>query len=736
MTTHSLHSSIHIPTSRRQFLVTSISAGAGLVLGFTLPSKAFSASLQQATPEVNAWVVIKPDDTVVIRIARTEMGQGTLTGLAQLVAEELDCDWSKVTTELVAPQDNFARQNVWGQMLTVGSFGIRFSQDLVRRGGASAKIMLMQAAANQWSVPLGELTSKNSVILHGSTGRTITYGAVADAAAKLTPPDPKTMVLKDPKEWKLIGQPLKRLDTLDKLDGSKKYAVDVQLPGMLNAIYFASPVFGAKLKNLDDRQAITMPGVKKVLKVADDGYAVVADTWWQAKVAAEKVKVVWDDAELSLKSSSTIDAYLKTGLTATSGLYTFRDEGSALSNLAENSKKIEATYSAPFLAHATMEPLNCTALVTSNRAEIWVGTQDPEGGQLAMSKTLGLPMNQCFVNRFDPGGGFGRRGRVSDYVVHAVNIAKQMPGVPIKMLWTREEDMTHGQYRPISMCKLTASLDDNNRIHAMHIRLSGQSIYAWRNPTQDLTGFKDNSQVQGWSGDPKSDQQLCYGAPHLKIEYAMRNTHVPVGTWRGVNVPQNSFYIEAFIDELARFAKKDPLEFRRENTKIPKQLAILNLAAQKGNWGKSLPKGVYRGIAQFMSYDTYSAATVELSVKPSGEVKVHRVVLALDCGYAVNPSQIEAQVQGSIVYGLSAAMWGECTVQNGRIKQRNFDDYRVLRLAEMPKVETYIQNTGGNWGGVGEPLIAAITPAVINALAAATGKTIRDLPIKNHSLKT
>jgi isoquinoline 1-oxidoreductase subunit beta len=453
-------------------------------------------------------------------------------------------------------------------------------------------------------------------------------------------------------------------------------------------------------------------------------------------VAAEKVVVVWDDAELSLKSSSTIDAYLKTGLTVTTGLFTFRDEGDALSQLAKDTKKIEATYSAPFLAHATMEPLNCTAQVTSDRAEIWVGTQDPEGGQLAMSKTLGLPMNRCFVNRFDPGGGFGRRGRVSDYVVHAVNIAKQMPGVPIKMLWTREEDMTHGQYRPISMCKLSASLDENNRLQALHIRLSGQSIYAWRNPTQDLTGFKDNSQVQGWSGDPKSDQQLCYGAPHLKIEYAMRNTHVPVGTWRGVNVPQNSFYVEAFIDELAKYAKKDPLEFRRENTKLPKQLAILNLAAEKGNWGRALPSGVHRGIAQFMSYDTYSAATVELSVKPSGEVKVHRVVLALDCGYAVNPSQIEAQVQGSIVYGLSAAMWGECTVQNGRIKQRNFDDYRVLRLAEMPKVETYIQNTGGNWGGVGEPLIAAITPAVINALAAATGKRIRDLPIKNHTLRT
>ena len=479
-----------------------------------------------------------------------------------------------------------------------------------------------------------------------------------------------------------------------------------------------------------------MPGVKKVLKVADDGFAVVADTWWQAKVASEKVLVTWGDEELSLHSSATIDTYLKTGLKATSGLFTFRQDGEALNVIQNEKNTIEATYSAPFLAHATMEPLNCTALVTSNRAEIWVGTQDPEGGQLAMSKTLGMPMNQCFVNRYDPGGGFGRRGRVSDYVVHAVNIAKQMPGTPIKMLWTREEDMTHGQYRPISMCKLTASLDESRRLKAMHIRLSGQSIYARRNPTQELTGFKDLSQVQGWSGVAKSDQQLCYGPPNLLIEYAMRNTHVPVGTWRGVNVPQNSFYVEAFIDEVARFAKKDPLEFRRENTKLPKQLAILNLAAEKANWGSKLPKGVFRGIAQFMSYDTYSAAVAELSITSTGEVKVHRVVLALDCGYAVNPSQIDAQVQGSIVYGLSAALWGECTVAKGRIKQTNFHDYRVLRLAEMPKVETYIQNTGGNWGGIGEPIIAAITPAVVNALREATGKTIRDLPIKNHTLKT
>jgi isoquinoline 1-oxidoreductase beta subunit len=721
--------------NRRKFLVTTALTGSGLILGFQIPHRAYGASAQN-TPEINAWVVIQPDDSVIIRTARVEMGQGTLTGLAQLVAEELDCDWSKVTAERVSSHENLARQNIWGQMLTVGSFGIRFSQDLVRRGGASARAMLLQAAAQEWKVPVAELTVKNSIITHAATNRTVSYGKVADVAAKLTPPDPKTLVLKPSKDWTIIGQPLLRIDTMDKLDGSKKYSVDVQLPGMLNAIYVGSPVFGAKLKTLDDREAIKMPGVKRVLKVADDGYAVVADTWWHAKVASEKIKVTWTDEELRLKSSSTIDAYLKTGLTATSGLFTFRNEGDVPNTIGKGQKKVEATYSTPFLAHATMEPLNCTALVTADRAEVWAGTQDPEGGLLAMSKTLGIPIGKCVFNRYDPGGGFGRRARVSDYVVNAVNIAKQMPGTPIKMIWTREEDMTHGQYRPISMCKLSASLDENNRMTAMQIRLSGQSIYAWRNQDQDLTGFKDNSQVQGWSGDPNSDQQLCYGVPNLLIEYAMRNTHVPVGTWRGVNVPQNSFYVEAFMDEVAQAAKVDPLEFRRQYTKLPKQLNVLNLAAEKAGWGTPLKKGVYRGIAQFMSYDTYSAAVVELSVKSDGSVKVHRVVLALDCGYAVNPSQIEAQVQGSIVYGLSAALWGECTVENGRIKQTNFHDYRVLRLAEMPKVETHILSSGGKWGGIGEPIIATITPAVINALALATGKKIRDLPVKNQLIKT
>jgi isoquinoline 1-oxidoreductase beta subunit len=352
-----------------------------------------------------------------------------------------------------------------------------------------------------------------------------------------------------------------------------------------------------------------------------------------------------------------------------------------------------------------------------------------------MSKTLGLPLEQCKVNRYDPGGGFGRRGRVSDYVISAVEIAKQMPGVPIKMIWTREEDMTHGQYRPITQAKLSAALDEKNQLTSLKIRISGQSIYAWRNPSANMTGYKDDFQLQGLFGDPNSDQQLCYKAPNVKVEWAMRNTHVPVGTWRGVNVPQNSFYVEAFIEEIAKAAKADSYEFRKSLTHHPKQLATLNLAATKAGWGTKLPKGVFRGISQFMSYGTHSAAVVELSVDKQGQVKVHRVVLVVDCGYAVNPGQIEAQVEGSIVYGLSAAMWGECTIEQGRVKQKNFDTYRVLRLAEMPKVETHIHSTGNKiWGGIGEPTIAVVAPAVVNAIYAATGKPVRDLPIKNNRL--
>lgn len=741
--------------NRRQFLAETTKLGTGLTLGFQIPVTVLSSlgshkvfasehkfvsdacELQSPSSEIDAWVCIQSDDTCVIRIARTEMGQGTLTGLAQLVADELDADWSKVVPERVSPQANLARNKIWGQMLTVGSFGIRFSQDYVRRGGAAARFMLLSAAAKTWQVPFNELSVSQGIVTHAPSNRRTTYGQLAGAAALLTPPDPKSLVLKTPKEWKLIGQPLKRIDTFDKLNGQKKYGIDVNLPGMLCAAVVACPVFGGKLLSLNDSNALKMPGVKKVVKVGDDAFAVVANTWWRAKTALDAVNVQWDLGIHQNASDASILNHLKEGLQTNTGLYEFRNEGDAITSIAGAVKKVEGTYFAPFLAHATMEPMNCTAKVDADRAEVWAPTQDPEGSMLAMSKTSGLPLEKCYLNRFDPGGGFGRRGRVSDYVVQAVQIAMQIPGVPIKMIWSREEDMTHGQYRPISMCKFTAGLDEQNKVVGMHVRLSGQSIYAWRNPSANLTGYKDDFQLQGWFKDTQSDQQLCYTLPNLLIQYAMRNTHVPVGTWRGVNVPQNSFYMECFIEELARAANMDSIEFRRSlMPSQARQLAILNLAAEKSEWHKPSPKGVFKGVAQFMSYGTYCASVVELSLNQRGEVKVHKIVLALDCGYAVNPNQIEAQVQGSIVYGLSAAFWGECTVDNGRIVQTNFDNYRVLRLAEMPKVETYIQPAlTGPWGGIGEPTIGVVAPAVVNAISLAIGRPIRSLPLKNETLK-
>ena len=717
--------------SRRQFIIGSAAAAGGLAVGFSLP---FNAAAQSSGgTEVDAWVVIRPDDSCVVRIQRTEMGQGTRTGIAQLIAEELECDWKKLSTESVTPHENLARKRVWGEMLTVGSRGIRFSHDAVRRGGAAARTLLLQAAANEWNVPVSELMVDKGVIRHAASKRVTSYGKVAAAAAKLSAPDPKTLKLKDMREWKIAGKAVKRVDTAGKLDGSLVYAIDVKLPGMLNAAIKDCPVFGGKLASFDDSKAINMPGVQKVIRVDASAVAVVADTWWHAKKALEAVTIVWDEGPNANESSATIAARLKDGLTTQDKVHAFRKEGDAPAAISGAVKKVEGIYSTPFLNHATMEPMNCTARVTAEKAEVWAPTQDLEGCHLQVSKTSGLPLEKCFVYRFDPGGGFGRRGRVSDFARQAVDIAKQFPDTPVKMIWSREEDMQHGQYRPISQCKFTAGLDAQNNLVGMHVRMSGQSINAWTNPSAIIDGYKDDRQLQGWYAS--GDQQLGYTIPNLLIEYAIRNTHVPVGTWRGVNVPQNGFYMECFIDEVARAAGVDAVEFRRGLMRNhPKHLAILNLAAEKGNWGKPLPKGVFRGVAQFMSYDTYSAAVAEVSVTPTGAVRVHRLLLAVNCGHAVNPGQIEAQVQGSIVYGLSAALWGENTVEKGRIVEANFQDYRVLRLAEMPKVETLIVANGDFWGGIGEPTIAVVAPAVVNAVSAALGRPLRDLPLSNQKL--
>jgi isoquinoline 1-oxidoreductase beta subunit len=723
----------HSPrVSRRDFVVASAAAGGGLALGLRVPVGVDAAAAQAAETEVNAWVVIKPDDTTVIRIARTEMGQGTLTGLCQLVAEELECDWSKVTTDPITPGRNLARKRVWGEMGTGGSRGIRISQDYVRRGGAAARMMLLQAAADQWKVPAAELKVENGVITHAASKRSIRYGQVAAAAAKVTPPDPKSITLKDPKSWKLAGQPLKRLDTGPKLDGSKKYAIDTQLPGMLNAAVMQCPVYGGKLKSIDEGKIAKLPGVKKVVRIKDNAVAVVADTYYHAKTALAALPIEWDVGQNGAVDDASIAAHLTDGITAegSNGGWGYGDAAKAIDGAA---KKIEAVYSTPFLAHATMEPMNATVRITADKAEAWVPTQNAEASLAALSETSGIPLAKCEVYRPDIGGGFGRRGGTQDYVRLGVEIAKSFPGVPVKTIWTREEDLAHDFYRPISQCRLTGGIDQDGKLVGLKIRLSGQSINAYLSPSLSVGGPKER-QLQGWYEAP-GDAQFGYDVQNLQIEYAMRNTHVPVGPWRGVNTNQNAVYLECFIDEAARAANKDPLEFRRAMmAKFPKHLAVLNAAAEKAGYGKALPAGVHRGIAQFMGYGSYSAAVAEVSVSPEGKLKVHRLVLALNCGHAVNPGQIEAQVQGSVAYGLTATLYGECPVKDGRMTDLNFDRYQIMRIAEMPKIETAIVPTYDFWGGVGEPTICVTAPAVLNAIHAATGRPVRSLPLKNVKL--
>jgi isoquinoline 1-oxidoreductase beta subunit len=716
--------------SRRSFIVGSAAAGGGLALGFDFG--AAQAQAQGAPAEVNAWVMIRPDDTCVIRIARHEMGQGTHTGLAQLVAEELQCDWNKIAIEQVTAHGNLARKRVWRDMSTGGSRGIRGSQDYVRQGGAAARMMLLQAAADEWKVPVGELKAENGVITHAGSNRSTTYGKVAAAAARLTPPDPKTIKLKDPKDWTIAGKPMKRVDTAPKLNGSKVYAIDVKLPGMLNAAIKDCPVYGGTLKSYDEAAIAGRPGAPRVVKVSDTAVAVVADTWWRAKSALDALPIVWDEGPNASVSSATIAEHLKEGLTAkeTNGE---RQNGDAAKAIAEAAKKVEAVYATPFLAHACMETMNATVKLSADKAEVWVPTQNAESSLAALSEATGLPLNKCEVHAHDLGGGFGRRGGAQDFVRKAVAVAKHFPDTPVKLIWSREEDMAHDIFRPISQCKLSAGLDGSGNLVGLHVRVSGQSINAYANPAAIKEG-KDQRQLQGF-WEAAGDAQLGYTVPNLLVEYAMRNTHVPVGPWRGVNTNQNGVYMECFMDEVAKAAGKDPLEFRRALMQNhPKHLGVLNAAAEKGDWGKPLPAGVHRGIAQFMGYGSYSAAVAEVSVSPEGKLKVHRMVLALDCGHVVNPGQVAAQVEGSVAYGLTAALYGECPVDKGRMTSLNFDTNEIMRLAEFPKVETVLVPSGDFWGGVGEPTICVVTPAVLNAIHAATGKPVRSLPLKNVKL--
>jgi isoquinoline 1-oxidoreductase beta subunit len=713
--------------TRRGFVIGG--AAAGLALGMRIQFGGGAALAQAGFPdEINAWVVVKPDEQVIIRIARSEMGQGSLTGLAQLVAEELECDWANVTTEYPTPATNLERGRVWQSFSTGGSRGIRESHEYVRQGGAAARQMLINAAAQEWGVAPGECKAKNGTITHAGSGKSTTFGKVAEAASKLEVPTDVT--LKDPKDWKIVGKPVKRLDTADKLTGKQVYGADIKLPGMLNAAIRQCPVFGGKVASYDEAAIMSMPGVRKVVPVDDNAVAVVAERWWQAKTALDALPIEWDEGENANVTSASIAKFIEEGLTA-SEAFVGNQNGDADAAIEKSAKKIEAIYSYPFQNHATMEPMNATAKWTEDKCEVWCPTQNGEAALAAAAEAAGLPPQQCDVYKMHLGGGFGRRGAFHDYVHQAVTIAKEFPGTPVKLLWTREEDMTHGAYHPITQCKLTAGLDENGDITGFRVRIAGQSILAQVMPQR----LKDGMDVVTFQTFlPSGDHSISYTFPNLLVDHAMRNPHVPPGFWRGVNANHNAIYTECFMDELAHAAGKDPLEFRLKLMgNHPKNAAVLKAVAEKAGWGSPAPEGVYRGLAQCTAFASHIAACAEVSVT-DGKLKIHRIVAATDSGHAVNPQQIEAQIEGSFVYGLSAMLHGECTVKDGRIEQQNFDTYPVMRMDEMPEVEAIVMPSGGFWGGVGEPTIAVAAPAVLNAIFAATGKRIRSFPLRHHDL--
>jgi isoquinoline 1-oxidoreductase beta subunit len=708
---------------RREFIKASAALGGGLSLEFSFPLAAMAARGLPAT-EVNAWVVIHPDDRVVVRIARSEMGQGTYTALAQLVAEELDCDWARVSSEFASPNEHIRRKRIWGSMSTGGSQGVRSSQDYVRRAGAAARVMLVNAAAARWGVPAADCTVERGLISHGPSRRSLRYGEVAAEAAKLEPP--KAVTLRDPKDWKIAGKSMKRFDIPDKVMGKPVFGVDVLLPGMLHASIAQCPVFGGKLKSVDSASAEKMRGVKKVVRETDF-VAVVADNWWRADQALQKLRIEWDEGGNGNASTESIMAMLREGL-ADPKLPSAKRLGDADAALATAVKVVEAEYFSPYINHATMEPQTCTAwLKPEGFLEVWTSTQNAEASMATAAETAGLPLEKVEVHKMMLGGGFGRRGAPQDFVRQGVLIAKSMPGTPVKMMWSRAEDMQHGYYRPASVVRMKAGLDAQGTVTAMRVGIACPSILAILRPEGIDKGI-DFSAVRTLNDMP-------YAIPNQQVDYAMRNGHVPVGFWRAPGL-QNAYYRECFIDELAVAAGKDPLEYRLAMLKPgDKNRLVLEAVAKAANWGAPLAPGVHRGIAVSDGFGSYTAMVAEVSVSAAGELKAHRLVLAIDSGHVVNPDTCRAQAEGNIAFMLGATLYQENNVKNGRMVESNFHEFRLLGISQMPKVETVLVPTGGFWGGHGEPGALCVAPALCNAIFAATGKRIRSLPLKYHDLR-
>jgi isoquinoline 1-oxidoreductase subunit beta len=717
--------------SRRRFIVSAASAAGGLMLGFHLPSGNARAAEIAAQPwlppfdggaEINAWLLIDPDDNVLIRVAQSEMGEGIFTALPMIVAEELECDWSKVRAEYASANRSLREGGVYQRMATGGSGAVRRSREYLQQAGASARARLIEAAAAEWGVPPSECRAENSRVHHDGSDRSINYGAIAGHAAKIELAEEPA--IKTPDQFRLLGQPTKRLDTAPKVNGTATYGIDIRLPDMLYASVKTCPVFGGTLANYDFDAIRDRPGVHSAVELPD-GVAVVADSFWRAKTALEAMPIEWDLGANANVSSADLRARQHEALSADAALA--HEQGDVDAAMAGATTRIEAVYELPYLSHSTMEPMNCTAQVQADRVDVWVGTQNPEGSLAVAAEVTGVDPANVFVHNCFLGGGFGRRSRQDD-VRQSVTIAKALGGRPVKMIWTREEDTQHGFYRPMATIQFEAGLGPDGMPVAWKNRSVCDSIFATVRPDA-IEGGIDRTSVEGL-------RELPYAIPHQLIDHAMRNTHVPVAFWRSVGSSQNAFALESFIDEVAHATGKDPYDLRRELLRDhPDWLGVLDTIAERSDWGSPLPRGKGRGMAIHEAFGTIAGQVAEVSVSQDGTLKVDRVVCAVDCGHVINPATVEMQMESGIVYGLTAALYGEITVGEGRVEQANFDTYDMLRIAEMPVVETYLALSGGDkWGGIGEPGVPPIAPAVCNAIFAATGRRIRSLPLKHHDL--
>jgi isoquinoline 1-oxidoreductase beta subunit len=718
--------------TRRRFILTATSAAGGLMIGVgaapaiaeaaTVVAQPWNEDNAYAANEIDAWIAIDPDDSILIRYPRSEMGQGSMTALPMILTEELHCDWSKVRVEYASANRNVRENKLYGPMISAGSRTVRGTQKKMQQVGASARERLIAAAAARWDVPASECAAASSVVSHGPSGRTLRYGELtADAAKIKLPQEP---AIKTPDEFTFIGTPMPRIDVVHKIDGSAKFGIDAQLPGMVFAAIYACPVAGGKLKNVDDSVLAGAPGVLQVVRLDNAVAVVAAGSYWRAKQALARLQPEWDVGAAGSVDSDQLSRAFRTALSET--MATARNDGDVDQAMSGAAKTFEAIYETPYLSHSPMEPMNATVHLQPDRLDVWVGTQAADEATEAAAQASGLEPEQVYVHNCFVGGGFGRR-HVSDEIVQAIAIARVVQK-PVKLVWTREEDTRQDKFRPHAVVAFKAAAGSDGLPSAWSMRVVTSSILAsaGRNPP---TKGPEPQAVAGLANNG-------YKVPNTRVEALIKNTHLPVWYWRAPGANQHVFAIESFLDEIASASGLDPYQVRRKLLEgKPDWLKVLDTAAEKGDWGKPLPRGTARGIAICEDDDSLCAQVAEVTVRPNGDVKVNRVSVALDTRYIVNPLTIAEQAEGSVIFGLTAALYGKITIKGGVPVQGNFDTYRMVRLAEAPKIDVHLVPSGGKvWGGAAEAATPPIAGAVANAIFAATGKRIRTLPIMDHDL--